>query len=36
MHTGQFEVTVGQFSGPLDLLLTLIEDRKMLISDVTL
>lgn len=31
-----FNVTVGTFTGPLDVLLTLIEDRKMLISDVSL
>lgn len=31
-----FTVTVGEFQGPLDLLLTLIEERKMLISDVSL
>ena len=31
-----FEITVGEFTGPLDLLLTLIEERKMLVSDVSL
>lgn len=31
-----FKVTVGEFQGPLDLLLTLIEERKMLVSDVSL
>lgn len=31
-----FTVTVGEFEGPLDLLLSLIEERKMLISDVSL
>lgn len=31
-----FTVTVGEFEGPLDLLLTLIEERKMLVSDVSL
>ncbi|XKT74277.1 MAG: segregation and condensation protein A [Patescibacteria group bacterium UBA2163] len=31
-----FNVTVGTFTGPLDVLLTLIEERKMLISDVSL
>lgn len=31
-----FTVTIGEFQGPLDLLLTLIEERKMLISDVSL
>ena len=36
MQSGQFQVTVGDFEGPLDLLLTLIEERKMLISDVSL
>lgn len=31
-----FTVQVGDFEGPLDLLLTLIEERKMHISDVSL
>lgn len=31
-----FVVTAGQFEGPLDLLLTLVEERKMLVSDVSL
>jgi segregation and condensation protein A len=34
--SAQFSVKTGQFEGPLDLLLTLIEDRKMLVSDVSL
>ena len=34
MH--RFEVKVGQFEGPLDLLLSLIQERKMLISDVSI
>ncbi|MEK7063432.1 MAG: ScpA family protein [Patescibacteria group bacterium] len=33
---GVFSVTTGQFEGPLDLLLSLVEERKMLISDVSL
>jgi len=32
----EFHVTVGEFNGPLDLLLTLIEERKILVSDVSL
>ncbi len=36
MSSGQFQVNMGEFSGPLDLLLTLIEERKMLVSDVSL
>lgn len=36
MSDGQFQVSVGEFTGPLDLLLTLIEERKMLISDISL
>lgn len=36
MATADFQVTVGEFSGPLDLILTLIEERKMLVSDVSL
>jgi len=31
-----FSVKTAQFEGPLDLLLTLIEERKMLVSDVSL
>lgn len=31
-----FAVKIGEFEGPLDLLLTLIEERKMLVSDVSL
>lgn len=31
-----FSVKAGDFEGPLDLLLSLIEERKMLISDVSL
>ena len=31
-----FSVKAGDFEGPLDLLLTLIEERKMLISDISL
>lgn len=31
-----FTVRVGMFEGPLDLLLSLIEERKMLISDVSI
>jgi segregation and condensation protein A len=31
-----FSVKAGEFEGPLDLLLDLIEERKMLISDVSL
>lgn len=31
-----FAVKIGDFEGPLDLLLNLIEERKMLISDVSL
>lgn len=31
-----FAVKVGEFEGPLDLLLTLIEERKMHVSDVSL
>ena len=31
-----FQAKVGEFEGPLDLLLTLIEERKMLISDISL
>ncbi len=31
-----FTVKVGEFEGPLDLLLSLIEDRKMLVSDVSI
>lgn len=34
--TSEFRVKVGEFNGPLDLLLTLIEERKMLVSDVSL
>ncbi len=33
---GAFSVKTDTFEGPLDLLLTLIEERKMLISDVSL
>lgn len=36
MATADFQVTVGEFSGPLNVLLTLIEERKMLVSDVSL
>ena len=32
----QFTVSLGIFEGPLDLLLTLVEERKMLVSDVSL
>lgn len=32
----RFTVKVGKFEGPLDLLLTLIEERKMLVSDISL
>lgn len=35
MDTG-FQVKVGLFEGPFDLLLTLIEERKMHVSDVSL
>ncbi len=31
-----FTVSVGMFQGPLDLLLTMIEERKMLVNDVSL
>lgn len=31
-----FSVKAGEFEGPLDLLLTLIEERKFLVSDVSL
>lgn len=31
-----FSVKAGEFEGPLDLLLTLVEERKMLVSDVSL
>lgn len=31
-----FSVKAGQFEGPLELLLSLIEERKMLISDISL
>ncbi|MBI3573464.1 segregation/condensation protein A [Candidatus Kaiserbacteria bacterium] len=31
-----FSVKAGEFEGPLDLLLNLIEERKMLVSDVSL
>lgn len=31
-----FSVKAGEFEGPLDLLLNLIEERKMLISDISL
>ncbi len=31
-----FAVRIGEFEGPLDLLLNLIEERKMLISDISL
>ncbi len=31
-----FSVKAGEFEGPLDLLLSLIEERKMLISDISL
>jgi len=36
MSISTFTVQVGEFTGPLDLLLTLIEERKMLVSDVSL
>lgn len=36
MTIADFSVKAGQFEGPLDLLLDLIEERKMLISDVSL
>ncbi|PIR85506.1 hypothetical protein COU15_00215 [Candidatus Kaiserbacteria bacterium CG10_big_fil_rev_8_21_14_0_10_45_20] len=36
MSTDTFKVTVGAFEGPLDLLLSLIEERKMHVSDVSL
>lgn len=32
----EFKLQIGEFEGPLDLLLTLIEERKMHISDVSL
>lgn len=32
----QFKIQIGEFEGPLDLLLTLIEERKMHISDISL
>ncbi|HNZ55539.1 MAG TPA: segregation/condensation protein A, partial [Candidatus Paceibacterota bacterium] len=35
-ETTNFEVKIGEFEGPLDLLLSLIEKRKMHISDVSL
>ena len=31
-----FSVKAGEFEGPLDLLLNLIEERKMLVSDISL
>lgn len=34
--TTDFQVRVGEFEGPLDLLLSLIEKRKMHISDISL
>jgi len=34
--TTNFQVRVGEFEGPLDLLLSLIEKRKMHISDISL
>jgi len=36
MAVVEFQVRMGDFSGPLDLLLTLIEERKMLVSDISL
>lgn len=36
MASDEFQVQVGEFLGPLDLLLTLIEERKMLVSDISL
>lgn len=36
MTTTQFQVQVGEFEGPFDLLLSLIEERKMHVSDVSL
>ena len=35
-ENANFQVKVGEFEGPLDLLLGLIEKRKMHISDVSL
>ncbi len=36
MNTAVFSVRAGEFEGPLDLLLNLVEERKMLISEVSL
>ncbi|PIR44818.1 MAG: hypothetical protein COV10_02955 [Candidatus Vogelbacteria bacterium CG10_big_fil_rev_8_21_14_0_10_51_16] len=32
----EFNVTVGDFSGPLDLVLKLVQERKMLVNDLSL
>jgi segregation and condensation protein A len=34
--SGSFSIKAGEYEGPLDLLLNLVEDRKMLVSDVSL
>lgn len=34
--TDEFKVQIGEFEGPLDLLLNLIEEKKMHISDISL
>ncbi len=36
MEQAQYKVKIGLFEGPLDLLLSLIEDRKLHINDVSL
>ncbi|MEK7613897.1 MAG: ScpA family protein [Patescibacteria group bacterium] len=36
MSGAPFTVSIGEVVGPLDLILTLIEERKMLVSDVSL
>lgn len=36
VQNANFEVRIGEFEGPLDLLLSLIEKRKMHISDISL
>lgn len=36
MENGGFTVAVGSFAGPFDLLLSLIDKRKLLVSDVSL
>ena len=36
MHSAEFSIRTKVFEGPLDLLLTLIEKRKLLINDISL